>query len=88
MILKCFNPGLLGKVTSVPVARVPKLFIDSEQMHKKLQREVKGTLKGEEAEQHLYRLFTEHSGSKNEFLTKVVIFQLVVAFLKDIFDKR
>ena len=57
-----FNPGLLGKVTSVPVARVPKLFIDSEQMHKKLQHEVKGTIKGEEAEQQLYRLFTEHSG--------------------------
>ena len=66
--LKRFNPGLLGKVTSVPVARVPKLFIDSEQMHKNLQRVVKGTIKGEEAEQWLYQLFTEHSGSTNEFL--------------------
>ena len=75
-------------MTSVPVARVPKLFIDSEQMHKKLQQKLKGTIKGEEAEHRLYRLFTEHSGSKNEFLTKVELFQQVVAFLKDVFDKR
>ena len=53
-----------GKVTSVPVARVPKMFLDNFQIEKQLQEKLKSTMKGEDAEQKLYRLFVE--GSFNE----------------------
>ena len=50
-----------GKVTSVPVARVPKMFLDNFQIEKKLRNKMKITIKGEEAELNLYRLFVEAS---------------------------
>ena len=50
-----------GKVTSVPVARVPKMFLDNFQIEKQLQDKLKSTIKGEDAEQKLYRLFVEGS---------------------------
>ena len=50
-----------GKVTSVPVARVPKMFLDNFQIEKQLQDKLKSTMKGEDAEQKLYRLFVEGS---------------------------
>ena len=50
-----------GKVTSVPVARVPKMFLDNFQIEKKLRNKMKITIKGEDAEQNLYRLFVEGS---------------------------
>ena len=48
-----------GKVTSVPVARVPKMFLENFQIEKQLQKKLKSTIKGEDAEKKLYRLFVE-----------------------------
>ena len=47
----------LGNVTSVPIARIPKLFLRSNQMNKNLQKTFKGTQKGDVAEKKLYELF-------------------------------
>ena len=48
-----------GKVTSIPVARIPKLFLHNLQMEKSLQTIFKSTQKGDEAEKKLYKLFME-----------------------------
>ena len=46
-----------GKVTSVPVARIPKLFLHNLQMAKSLEKIFKPTQKGDLAEKQLYMLF-------------------------------
>ena len=46
-----------GKVTSVPVARIPQQFLHNRAMCKKLEERLKSTQKGELGEQKLYRLF-------------------------------
>ena len=46
-----------GKITSVPVARVPKLFLTGSQLETSLKKHLKRTLKGDEGETKLYRLF-------------------------------
>ena len=48
-----------GKVTSIPVARIPKLFLHNQQMTESLQKIFKGTQKGDLAEKKLYMLFME-----------------------------
>ena len=50
-----------GRMTSVPPARVPKVFLESFQMHEKLQKMFKLTQKGDEGEIKLYRLFLDGS---------------------------
>ena len=47
----------LGEITSVPVARIPKLLLHGSQLEKLLQKQLKSTLKGDEGETKLYRLF-------------------------------
>ena len=44
-----------GKTTSVPIARVPKIFLHANQMPKDLQSHYQATIKGEEAEIKVYR---------------------------------
>ena len=46
-----------GKVTSIPIARVPQLFLHNLAMCKELEKTFKGTQKGELAERKLYQLF-------------------------------
>ena len=46
-----------GKVTSIPIARVPKLFLHNLQMEEPLQKIFKSTQKGDGAEKQLYNLF-------------------------------
>ena len=48
-----------GTVTSVPVARIPKLFLHNLQMAKSLEKIFKPTQKGDLAEKQLYMLFME-----------------------------
>ena len=50
-----------GKVTSIPIARIPKLFLHNMQMCKKLQKSFKLTQTGDWAEKVLYSLFLEGS---------------------------
>ena len=52
-----------GKITSVPVARVPKLFLHGSQLEELLQKKSKSTLKGDEGETKLYRLFINENFS-------------------------
>ena len=47
----------VGNVTSVPIARVPRLFLKQNQMSLKLQNDFKYLQKGEEGETKIYRLF-------------------------------
>ena len=46
-----------GNVTSVPVARIPKLLLNGSQLEELLQQQLKSSLKGDEGETKLYRLF-------------------------------
>ena len=48
-----------GKVTSVPIARMPQLFLHNLALCKDLQRTLKGTQKGDLAERKLYKLFVQ-----------------------------
>ena len=48
-----------GKITSVPVARVPKLFLHGSQLEKLLQKQLKSLSTGDEGELKLYRLFMD-----------------------------
>ena len=48
-----------GKITSVPVARVPKMFLHGSQLEKLLQEQLKSLSKGDEGEIKLYRLFMD-----------------------------
>ena len=48
-----------GKITSVPVARVPKLFLHGSQLEKLLQKQLKSLSMGEDGEIKLYRLFMD-----------------------------
>ena len=52
-----------GRISSVPVARVPKLFLYGLQLEKSLQKQLKSFLKGDEGETKLYRLFIKESFS-------------------------
>ena len=45
----------------MPVARIPKMFLHNTQMEKELEKQQKCLIKGDEAEQKLYRLFVEGS---------------------------
>ena len=47
----------VGNVTSVPIARIPKLFLQSIQLTKELQDTFRSTQKGDGAEKKLYKLF-------------------------------
>ena len=51
-----------GKVSSVPVARIPRLFLHNTQMSKKLQKGFKSLQTGEEGEIKIYRLLLEAAG--------------------------
>ena len=46
-----------GEKTSVPPARIPKLFLHNLQMEKSLEKTLKSTQKGDEAEKQLYKNF-------------------------------
>ena len=48
-----------GKITSVPVARVPKLFLHGLQLEKLLQKQLRSVSLGDEGEIKLYRLFMD-----------------------------
>ena len=48
-----------GKITSVPVARVPKLFLHGSQLEKSLQKQLKSLSVGDEGEIKIYRLFMD-----------------------------
>ena len=48
-----------GKITSVPVARVPKMFPHGSQLEKLLQKQLKSLSTGDEGEIKLYRLFMD-----------------------------
>ena len=48
-----------GEKTSVPPARIPKLFLHNLQMEKSLEKTFKSTQKGDEAEKQLYKNFME-----------------------------
>ena len=50
-----------GKVTSIPIARIPKLFLHNMKMCKKLQKSFKLTQTGDWAEKELYSLFLGES---------------------------
>ena len=50
-----------GEITSVPVARVPKVFLENFQMHEELQKKFKPTEKGEKAETAVYNIFVDGS---------------------------
>ena len=52
-----------GKITSVPVAGVPTLFLTGSQLETSLKEHLKSTLKGDEGETKLYRLFINESFS-------------------------
>ena len=49
----------MGCVTSVPTARVPKLFLHNQQMTKEVEKKLKLTQKGDGAEKNLFKLFVE-----------------------------
>ena len=49
----------VGNISSVPIARVPRLFLNNIQMSKKLQDEFKYLLKGEVGEIKVYRLLLD-----------------------------
>ena len=51
----------IGCVTSVPTARVPKLFLHNQQMTKEVEKKLKLTQKGDGAEKNLFRLFVQSS---------------------------
>ena len=51
----------VGNVTSVPAARIPKVFLHNLQMSKQLEKTLKSTQKGDGAEKMLYTLFLESS---------------------------
>ena len=48
-----------GEKTSVPPARIPKLFLHNLQMEKFLEKTLKSTQKGDDAEKQLYKLFMQ-----------------------------
>ena len=48
-----------GKITSIPVARVPKLLLHGSQLEKLLQKQSKSLSTGDEGEIKLYRLFMD-----------------------------
>ena len=48
-----------GEITSVPVARVPKMFLHGSQLEKLLQKKLKSLSAGDEGEIKLYRLFMD-----------------------------
>ena len=48
-----------GKITSVPVARAPKMFLHGSQLEKLLQKQLKSLSAGDEGEIKLYRLFMD-----------------------------
>ena len=48
-----------GKITSVPVARVPKMFLQGSQLEKLLQKQFRSVSAGDEGEIKLYRLFMD-----------------------------
>ena len=48
-----------GKITSVPVARVPKMFLHGSQLEKLLQKQLRSLSAGDEGEMKLYRLFID-----------------------------
>ena len=48
-----------GKITSVPVARVPKMLLHGSQIEKLLQKQLKSLSTGDEGEIKLYRLFMD-----------------------------
>ena len=48
-----------GKITSIPVARVPKMLLHGSQLEKLLQKQLKSLSKGDEGEIKLYRLFMD-----------------------------
>ena len=52
-----------GNITSVPVARIPKLLLHGSQPEKLLQKHLKSILKGDEGETKLYRLFIKENFS-------------------------
>ena len=54
------------KITSIPVARIPKVFLHNLQKHQGLQKKLKSTVNGEEAEAKLYRLFVDGPPFKGE----------------------
>ena len=49
-----------GKITSVPIARIPRLFLKNIQMRSEMQKELKPLQKGEDGEIKLYRLLMEN----------------------------
>ena len=49
-----------GRITSVPTARIPRLFLRNIQMSSALQKEFKSLQKGEEGEIKIYRLLMEN----------------------------
>ena len=55
-----------GNVTSVPVARVPRLFLQNTQMSKKLQDSFKYLQKGETGETKVYRLLLHETDPNQE----------------------
>ena len=50
-----------GSVTSIPTARVPKLFLHNQQMTKEVEKKLKSVQQGDGAEKNLFRLFIESS---------------------------
>ena len=49
-----------GKITSVPIARIPRQFLKNIQMSSELQKQLKPLQKGEEGEIKVYRLLMEN----------------------------
>ena len=50
-----------GKITSVPVAKVPKMFLHGSQLEKLLQKQLRSVFAGDEGEMKLYRLLINES---------------------------
>ena len=56
----------VGNVTSVPIARLPRLFLKQTQMSSKLQIEFKYLQKGEEGEIRIYQLFMNNNDNMQD----------------------
>ena len=55
-----------GKVSSIPIARIPRVFLQNTQMSKELQCQLKFLQKGETGEVKIYNLLTHSQDNKQE----------------------
>ena len=67
-MLRCQYPDwkTKGKITSVPTARVPAMFLSPEMMSEKLKKHYKRIQKGDEGELKVYRKFLDGFGSGHD----------------------